>query len=126
MLDIYHAQIGEGNLVELINKCAPYIGEVQVADVSGRCEPGTGEINYSRIAQALRDVGYVGTVGLEAWASGDRNGAGAIPRRVHADASAISRWITSVMCVSRCLVSHLEMDDECICVLPEGFSTQGE
>ena len=23
MLDIYHAQIGEGNLVELINKCAP-------------------------------------------------------------------------------------------------------
>ena len=71
MLDIYHAQIGEGNLVELINKCAPYIGEVQVAGVPGRCEPGTGEINYSRIAQALRDIGYVGTVGLEAWASSD-------------------------------------------------------
>jgi hydroxypyruvate isomerase len=71
MLDIYHAQIGEGNLVELINKCAPYIGEVQVADVPGRCEPGTGEINYPRIAQALRDIGYQGTIGLEAWASGD-------------------------------------------------------
>jgi hydroxypyruvate isomerase len=71
MLDIYHAQIGEGNLVELINKCAPYIGEVQVADVPGRCEPGTGEINYPRIAQALRDVGYQGTVGLEACASSD-------------------------------------------------------
>jgi hydroxypyruvate isomerase len=71
MLDIYHAQIGEGNLVQLINKWAPYIGEVQVADVPGRCEPGTGEINYSRIAQALRDIGYVGTVGLEAWASSD-------------------------------------------------------
>ena len=71
MLDIYHAQIGEGNLVELIKKCAPYIGEVQVADVPGRCEPGTGEINYSRIAQALHDIGYQGTVGLEAWASGD-------------------------------------------------------
>jgi hydroxypyruvate isomerase len=71
MLDIYHAQIGEGNLVELINTCAPYIGEVQVADVPGRCEPGTGEINYPRIAQALRDIGYRGTVGLEAWASGD-------------------------------------------------------
>jgi hydroxypyruvate isomerase len=55
MLDIYHAQIGEGNLVELINKCAPYIGEVQVADVPGSCEPGTGEINYPCIAQALRD-----------------------------------------------------------------------
>ncbi len=71
MLDIYHAQIGEGNLVQLINKCAPYIGEVQVADVPGRCEPGTGEINYPRIAQALRDVGYVGTVGMEAWAASD-------------------------------------------------------
>jgi len=71
MLDIYHAQIGEGNLVELINKCAPYIGEVQVADVPGRCEPGTGEINYPRIAQALREIGYQGTVGLEAWASVD-------------------------------------------------------
>ena len=71
MLDVYHAQIGEGNLVELITKCAPYIGEVQVADVPGRCEPGTGEINYPRIAQALRDIGYQGTVGLEAWASGD-------------------------------------------------------
>ena len=71
MLDIYHAQIGEGNLVELINRCAPYIGEVQVADVPGRCEPGTGEINYPRIAQALRDIDYQGTVGMEAWASGD-------------------------------------------------------
>ena len=71
MLDIYHAQIGEGNLVELIKKCGPYIGEVQVADVPGRCEPGTGEINYPRIAQALREIGYQGTVGLEAWASGD-------------------------------------------------------
>ena len=71
MLDIYHAQIGEGNLVELIKRCAPYIGEVQVADVPGRCEPGTGEINYPRIAQALHDIDYVGTVGLEAWASGD-------------------------------------------------------
>lgn len=71
MLDVYHAQIGEGNLIELIRRCAPYIGEVQVADVPGRCEPGTGEINYPAVARALYDVGYRGTVGLEAWASGD-------------------------------------------------------
>jgi hydroxypyruvate isomerase len=64
-------RLARGILSELINKCAPYIGEVQVAGVPGRCEPGTGEINYSRIAQALRDIGYVGTVGLEAWASSD-------------------------------------------------------
>ncbi len=71
MLDIYHAQIGEGNLVELIKICAPFIGEVQVADVPGRCEPGTGEINYPVIAAALVAIGYTGTVGLEGWASGD-------------------------------------------------------
>jgi hydroxypyruvate isomerase len=71
MLDLYHAQIGEGNLIELLRRAAPYIGEIQVADVPGRCEPGTGEINYPAIAQALAEIGYRGTVGLEAWASGD-------------------------------------------------------
>ena len=71
MLDLYHAQIGEGNLIELIRRCGDAIGEVQVADVPGRCEPGTGEINYPAIAKALRDIGFTGTVGMEAWASGD-------------------------------------------------------
>ena len=71
MLDLYHAQIGEGNLIELVRRCGDAIGEIQVADVPGRCEPGTGEINYPAIARALRDMRYRGTVGLEAWASGD-------------------------------------------------------
>jgi hydroxypyruvate isomerase len=71
MLDLYHAQIGEGNLIELCRKCLPWIGEIQVADVPGRCEPGTGEINYPAIARELAKMGYRGTVGLEAWASGD-------------------------------------------------------
>ena len=71
MLDLYHAQIGERNLIALVRRAAPWIGEIQVADVPGRCEPGTGEINYPAIARALRDIGYAGTVGLEAFASGD-------------------------------------------------------
>jgi hydroxypyruvate isomerase len=71
MLDLYHAQIGEGNLIELVRRAAPLIGEIQVADVPGRCEPGTGEINYPAIARALDAIGYRGTIGLEAWASGD-------------------------------------------------------
>jgi hydroxypyruvate isomerase len=70
-LDLYHAQIGEGNLIELVRRAAPWIGEIQVADVPGRCEPGTGEINYPAIAHALATLGYRGTIGLEAWASGD-------------------------------------------------------
>jgi hydroxypyruvate isomerase len=69
MLDLYHAQIGEGNLIELISACLPWIGEVQVADVPGRCEPGTGEINYPAVARALWESGYKGPVGLEAFAS---------------------------------------------------------
>jgi hydroxypyruvate isomerase len=71
MLDLYHAQIGEGNLIELVRRAGPLIGEVQVADVPGRCEPGTGEINFPAVAAALEELGYRGTVGLEAWASGD-------------------------------------------------------
>ncbi|HEX7148380.1 MAG TPA: TIM barrel protein, partial [Actinomycetota bacterium] len=60
-----------GNLIELLRRAGPLIGEVQVADVPGRCEPGTGEINYPAVAGALDDMDYHGTVGLEAWASGD-------------------------------------------------------
>jgi len=70
-LDLYHAQIGEGNLIELCRRALPYIGEIQVADVPGRMEPGTGEINYKAIARALKDMGYRGTIGMEAWASAD-------------------------------------------------------
>jgi hydroxypyruvate isomerase len=70
-LDLYHAQIGEGNLIQLIRDSIEHIGEIQVADVPGRCEPGTGEINYAAIARSLHEVGYDGVVGLEAWAAGD-------------------------------------------------------
>lgn len=70
MLDLYHAQIGEGNLIELVRRCGDAIGEIQIADVPGRCEPGSGEINYPAIAAALREIGYAGTIGMEAWASG--------------------------------------------------------
>ncbi len=68
-LDLYHAQIGEGNLIELVRTALPLVGEIQVADVPGRCEPGTGEINYPAVAKALDQAGYTGTIGLEAWAS---------------------------------------------------------
>jgi hydroxypyruvate isomerase len=70
-LDLYHVQIGEGNLIEWCRKCLPWIGEIQVADVPGRKEPGTGEINYPGIARALKAMGYRGPVCMEAFASGD-------------------------------------------------------
>ena len=71
MLDLYHAQIGEGNLIELCRRAGAAIGEIQVADVPGRCEPGTGEISYPAVARALVEMNYDGVVGLEAFASTD-------------------------------------------------------
>ncbi|TWF74912.1 hydroxypyruvate isomerase [Pseudonocardia hierapolitana] len=70
-LDLYHAQIGEGNLIRLVERALPHVGEIQVADVPGRREPGTGEINYPAIATALNRLGYTGVVALEGWASAD-------------------------------------------------------
>ena len=70
-LDLYHTQIGEGDLIRWCKKCLPWIGEVQVADNPGRCEPGTGEINYRFVANALKDMGYGGPVGMEAFAASD-------------------------------------------------------
>ncbi len=69
-LDLYHTQIGEGDLIRWCEACLPWIGEIQVADNPGRCEPGTGEINYPGIARALKTMGYSGPVGMEANASG--------------------------------------------------------
>jgi hydroxypyruvate isomerase len=70
-LDLYHTQIGEGDLVRWCEKCLPWIGEVQVADNPGRFEPGTGEMNYAGIAKGLKAMGYRGPVGLESFAKGN-------------------------------------------------------
>ncbi len=70
-LDLYHTQIGEGDLIRWCEKCLPWIGEIQVADNPGRCEPGTGEINFAVVARALIELRYHGPVGMEAFAAGD-------------------------------------------------------
>jgi hydroxypyruvate isomerase len=74
-LDLYHTQIGEGDVIRWAEACLPWIGEVQVADNPGRFEPGTGEMNWPNIARALDAMGYAGPVGLEAFAKGDEEAA---------------------------------------------------
>ena len=64
-LDFYHAQVDEGNRLELAEQALPWIGEFQVSDAPGRHEPGTGEINYPNIAKALANWGYTGVIALE-------------------------------------------------------------
>ncbi|MCO6187683.1 TIM barrel protein [Rhizobium sp. L1K21] len=74
-LDLYHTQIGEGDLIRWCENCLPWIGEVQVADNPGRFEPGTGEVNYKGVALALQEMGYRGPVSMEAYASGEAEAA---------------------------------------------------
>jgi hydroxypyruvate isomerase len=65
--DIYHRQLGEGNLLNTLNAGlkSGVIRFVEVGDVPGRKEPGSGEINYANIFRALRKAGYSGAVGME-------------------------------------------------------------
>lgn len=74
-LDLYHAQIGDGRLIDTCRESLPWIGEIQIADAPGRCEPGTGEINYRNVAKALHQLGYDGVVAMEAFASADSDDA---------------------------------------------------
>ena len=71
LCDVYHVQVEQGNVIQTIRDYAKYVGHVHVADVPGRHEPGTGEINYPAVVEALKDVGYTGVVGLEAFPAGD-------------------------------------------------------
>ena len=45
-MDLYHAQIVEGDLSEKIRRWLPHIGHIQIAGVPGPHEPDVGEINY--------------------------------------------------------------------------------
>ena len=65
MLDLFHLQRGEGNLVERMRKSLPFAEHVQIADVPGRHEPGTGEINFPFVFSELQRLGYDGWIGCE-------------------------------------------------------------
>lgn len=65
MLDIYHLQRGEGNLIERMRASIPYAAHIQIADNPGRHEPGTGEINFSSVFAAIQTSGYAGHIGCE-------------------------------------------------------------
>ena len=64
-LDLYHAQIIQGDLARTIEDHLAHIGHVQIADNPGRHEPGTGEIHYPYLFELLDRLGYAGWVGCE-------------------------------------------------------------
>jgi len=64
-LDLYHAQISEGDLDRKIRALSPLTAHVQIAGNPARHEPDTGEVNYSYLLGVLDEVGYTGWVGCE-------------------------------------------------------------
>ena len=64
-MDLYHAQIVEGDLSEKLKRWLPDIGHVQIAGVPGRREPDVGEINYEYLFKLLDELKYDGWVGCE-------------------------------------------------------------
>ena len=64
-MDLYHAQIVEGDLSEKLRRYLPQIGHVQIAGVPDRHEPDGGEVNYGYIFKLLDELRYDGWVGCE-------------------------------------------------------------
>jgi hydroxypyruvate isomerase len=64
-MDLYHAQIVEGDLSEKLCRWVPHIGHIQIAGVPGRHEPDVGEINYPALFALLDQLDYRGWVGCE-------------------------------------------------------------
>jgi hydroxypyruvate isomerase len=69
-LDLYHAQIMEGDLTRLIERVAPLLAHVQVAGVPERNEPDRGELAFGHLMETLVRVGYDGRVAGEYRPSG--------------------------------------------------------
>ena len=67
LFDIYHVQIGEGNVIERLRNNIDLIGQIHFADVPGRHEPDTGEIHFRNVFRAIYDLGdrYSGYVTAE-------------------------------------------------------------
>ncbi|MBK7356934.1 2-oxo-tetronate isomerase [Propionivibrio sp.] len=64
-MDIYHAQIVEGDLSMTLKNNIAGIGHIQIASVPGRHEPDEGEVDYRHLFRLLDDLGYQGWVGCE-------------------------------------------------------------
>jgi hydroxypyruvate isomerase len=64
-MDLYHAQIVEGDLSEKIRRYLPHVGHLQIAGVPGRHEPDLGEINYAFLFRLLDELKYTGYIGCE-------------------------------------------------------------
>ena len=64
-MDLYHAQIVEGDLTDKIRRWIAHIGHFQIAGVPDRHEPDQGEVNYTWLFRLLDELKYEGWIGCE-------------------------------------------------------------
>jgi len=64
-MDLYHAQIVEGDIATKLRRYLPHVGHIQIAGVPDRHEPDTGELDYAYLFRLLDELGYAGWVGCE-------------------------------------------------------------
>ena len=76
LLDLFHEQLGSGNIVNTIRDTVPeYVEHIHAADAPLRSQPGTGELNWETVIDTLEDVGYDGYLGGEFIPSGNPDAA---------------------------------------------------
>jgi hydroxypyruvate isomerase len=65
VMDLYHQQITEGNLIPNMDRSWSEIGSFHIGDNPGRREPTTGEINYKNVFKHIYNKGYDGVLCAE-------------------------------------------------------------
>ncbi|WP_347557148.1 2-oxo-tetronate isomerase [Robbsia sp. KACC 23696] len=70
-MDLYHAQIMEGDLAMRLRGMADAIGHIQIAGVPDRHEPDRGEVDYDYLFSVIEALGYGGWIGCEYRPVGD-------------------------------------------------------
>lgn len=66
LVDLYHAQLMDGNITNFLRKNISWIGHFHTGGVPGRHEiDDTQELNYRHVAQVIADLGYRGFISHE-------------------------------------------------------------
>ena len=77
MLDSFHMNIEERNVVEAITMVAPKLVHFQVSE-NYRGIPGTGTTPWNQYSETLRKINYQGTISIESFTPQNKELAGAV------------------------------------------------
>ncbi|MEK6248552.1 MAG: sugar phosphate isomerase/epimerase [Planctomycetales bacterium] len=65
LADLFHMNIEESSIATAVRTAGQHLGHIHLVD-SNRQAAGLGHIDYDPIAEAVRDIGYSGTLSAEA------------------------------------------------------------